>query len=156
MEKIFEESINCNYKRILTLQDDVIFDNNFNSILEEYINNTPNDWKILSFGVSQHMWSKVNILKGKYYYNTPYYTDGAFAIGFDSSIYKYIINEIKKFNCNFDSGPIRSIYKKYPNKCYTLYPNIIIADLKNSNTQKDRDMKQYAKIFKWKLENFIF
>ena len=156
MEKLFENAMNNKYKRILTLQDDTIFDNDFNSKIEEYIKDIPNDWKILSLGVSQHMWSKVNFNKNQKYYKTPYYTDGAFAIGFDHTIFKCILNEIRKFNCNFDSGPIRSVYRRYRNRCYTIYPNIVIAKLSNSSTQEDRDINEYAKVFRWKLNNFNY
>jgi GR25 family glycosyltransferase involved in LPS biosynthesis len=156
MEKLFEDAMENNYKKILTLQDDVIFDNDFNSKIIEYLNDIPEDWKILSLGVSQHLWSKVKILEGKKYYNTPYYTDGAFAIGFDYTIYKRILNEIRKFNCNFDSGPVRNIYANYPNKCFTLYTNLVIANLSYSSTQVPRDIIKFSKIFKWNLNNFNY
>jgi len=153
MEKLLKNAIENNYKKILTLQDDIIFDKNFNLKIGDYLSKIP-DWKILSLGVSQHMWNNVQIIKNKKYYKTPYYTDGAFALGLDHTIFKQILNNIRKFNCNFDSGPIRSIYKKYPNECFTLYPNLIIARLDSSSTQKYRDIKKIAISFSWNLENF--
>jgi hypothetical protein len=156
MEKIFEDARKNKYKKILTFQDDIIFDNEFNSKFENYIKNIPDDWKILSFGVSQHIWSNVELSVNKFFYKTPYHTDGAFAIGFDCTIFKRMLNEIRKFNCNFDSGPIRNIYKGYPHNCYTLYPNLIIARLSNSRTQNDRNIEEYAKKFKWILSNFNY
>ena len=156
MEKIYEDALLNNYKKILTLQDDAVFDNDFNSKFEEYIKDIPNDWKILSLGVSQHIWSPVEFIKDKNFYKTPYHTDGAFAIGFDSTIFKRMLNEIREFNCNYDSGPIRNIYKEYPKDCYTLYPNLVIARLSNSRTQQDRNMIEYGKKFKWKLDNFNY
>lgn len=48
--KLFEDWSNKNADNILIIEDDCIFLDNFNTELEKYINNVPNDWEMLYFG----------------------------------------------------------------------------------------------------------
>ena len=49
-----------NYNRILLLEDDIIFHNNFNKLFERNISKVPNDWYLLYFGTSMHNWRLKN------------------------------------------------------------------------------------------------
>ena len=154
MEQVFEDAQMHEYKNILTLQDDIILCKDFNNKFDKSVSHVPLNWKIISLGVSQHIWRDVEFIPNINYYLSPHRTDGAFATAFDHSIYNDVLNKIRKFNCNFDSGPLRDMYKKYPGSCYTLYPNLIIAQLDKSATQESRDMKKYSEKFKWNLNEY--
>lgn len=141
------------YKNILVFDDDVIFDNNFEIKVNKFFSNIEN-FKIISLGVSQHIWK--NIVINDNYYHPIEFTDGSFAIGIDESIYDELLDECLKYNISFDSGPIRSIYVKYREECFISYPNIVIADLSSSDISMSRDMIEYSNKFRWELENFDY
>ena len=151
--KILNVSIENNYKKIIVFDDDVIFDKCFNKKFDIFFNQFKK-FKIVSFGVSQHVWG--NIITKNGYYNPIEFTDGSFALCIDCSIFKELLNETSKLNINFDSGPIRYIYKKYKSECYIIYPNIVIADLNTSTTSDSRNMIEYSNKFKWRLDNFHY
>jgi hypothetical protein len=48
--KLFNKLKDCNTDMVLFLEDDVIFNNNFNENFNLYLNKTPNDWDAIYFG----------------------------------------------------------------------------------------------------------
>ena len=141
------------YKNILVFDDDVIFDNNFEIKVNKFFSNIEN-FKIVSLGVSQHIWK--NIVINDNYYHPIEYTDGSFAIGINETIYDEILEDCLKYNISFDSGPVRNIYLKYKSLCYISYPNLVIADLSSSDISTGRNMLEYSNKFKWCLNNFNY
>ncbi|MBP6872938.1 MAG: glycosyltransferase [Bacteroidales bacterium] len=161
---IFQDAIQNNYKRILILQDDLFFIEDFHRKFEEFIRAIDDDWKIVGLGATQHAWlfpgslfyddlSITEYDPGKKFYY-PLYTDGAFALGYDQSVFPEIIAEIDKMNCSFDSGPVRAIYHKYRKKCYICQPNLIIADVRTSDIRGGRDQAEFSKRMKWNLPEY--
>ena len=58
------------YQRILVLQDDTIFHNDFFEEFKSKINVINDEkWKLLYLGASQHEWRSVNILNDYYHPN---------------------------------------------------------------------------------------
>ena len=152
--KVLKQAINIKARKILVFDDDVLFHEDFENEMRLFINAIGTKFKVISLGVSQHIWSK--IVKKHRYYNPIEFTDGSFAIGLDCSIFQEVLNEALKFNISFDSGPIRHIYKKYKNECYIAYPNLVIADLTSSSISCKRDMNELSKIFQWDIEKFNY
>jgi len=149
-------SIN-NYQRILCFDDDIIFHKNFESNFVQFITQIRSDWKLLYFGASQHNKSvNARIFHNNKPYYTPVLTDGSFAIGLHSSIYPLLLEQIEKQNCSFDSGPLRHICNLFPKKCFVALPNLVIADVTESDILVERDMHQMAQIFQWELKQYYY
>lgn len=155
-EKILYLSIEKKYKNICVFDDDVLLDNDFNLKFNNFIDEEKNKWAVINLGSTQHEWNNVKFLKKKKYYYTPENTDGSFAVGIKSNIFSELLNEVKKFNCSFDSGALRYIFAKYHTFCYTLYPAIAIADVYKSSISKGRDLITLSKSLKWNLENINY
>ena len=90
--------------------------------------------------------------KKKYYHRSP--IDGGFAVGIDCSVYDEIVDECSKKIFPPDTGAFKYIVNKYPEKIYVVYPNLIIADVSISGVREGTDMKKFALIRKWNLENY--
>ena len=82
--------------------------------------------------------------------------DGAFAVAIHHSIYQELIQEITKFNMPFDSGPLKYIQRKYPYQCYVFYPNLIIADITESDCRPGRNQITAGNLLKWNIADYIF
>jgi glycosyltransferase involved in cell wall biosynthesis len=165
-ELIFEESISKGYEKILCFDDDVIFDKDFNEKLLENEALIKEDWKLFYLGATQHLWVFPNAIKypddqitafdnTQSFYH-PLYTDGSFAVGIDSSVFKLLLAEVKKYNCSFDSGPMRRIMQLYQDECIVLQPNIVIADVSESDIRGGRNQIELSEKLHWPLENFDF
>jgi len=135
------------FKRILVLQDDLLFHKNFIAEFAKVPKTVKKDWKLLYLGATQHNWAR--ILKSRNFYYPAGTADGAFAVGIDCSIFDELMKEIVKFNMPFDSGPLRTLQERYLYDCYVLDPNLIIADIRDSDLRHSRDLVLFGKRFHW-------
>lgn len=163
---ILLDALKNNFKRILILQDDIIFIKDFHKRFEDFINSIDDDWKIIGLGATQYFWKAPDHISydnpriGEYdplqpYYH-PYITDGAFALGYDRSVFAMLIKEIDRMNCSFDSGPVRAVYAKFRQKCYISQPNLVIADVRTSDIREGRDQEKFARMMKWEMGLYEF
>jgi len=142
-------------KKILVFEDDVVFHKHFNEQLTNILK--LKNWKLLYLGASQYRWENITLKQG--YYNANH-TLGGFAYCLDSSVYDEVLNLAflyeKSFdNClgNFNGHDIQS---RYPNDCYALYPNIVIADVGDSDLREKRNLDEHAKKMRWDLNLYDF
>jgi glycosyltransferase involved in cell wall biosynthesis len=145
------------FERILCLDDDVIFARDFEERFSKVAKTLPETWKLLYLGASQHSWKEGEDLEfpGKethYYY--PLRTDGSFAIGIRREIFEHLQKEVSGMNCSFDSGALRSASLKYRGECFVLYPNLVIADVRESDIMVARNQESHSKTVKWELKDF--
>lgn len=153
MHNMLIDAKNNGYKRILVLQDDVIFHKKFFDEFKKKINRINDEqWKLLYLGASQHEWKTMDILNG--YYHPTGTTDGAFAVGIHSSVFDDLLEHISIFNMPFDSGALWKVQQKNSEHSYVLYKNIAIADLRKSDLRQGRDMVSFSELFHWELHNF--
>jgi hypothetical protein len=156
----------CGYKRILCLDDDVIFHRDFHQRFEEVSQHLTNSWKLLYLGATQHQWDPVEKdrsnrrlkrhSKGLAPYYYPRYTDGTFAIGIDSSVFDILLDEMEKMNCSVDSGSMRHIASLFPKSCLILQPNLIVANVMESDITRARDQHAFAAKMRWDMEMYDF
>lgn len=146
--EIIKDAKSNNYKKILIFEDDIIISNKF---IEEVSKIKKLEWKLLYLGASQFLWGGIEIKNGYYNCNK---TLGTFAYAVESSIYDDLINIFEKRNKSVDNF-LSLIQSKYKNQCITLYPNIIISDVGDSEIRESKNMEDYSKIMRWNLEDFV-
>lgn len=161
---ILQEARNNKSRRILCFDDDVIFHKNFNSLIQQAIQNIPQNWKLLYLGATQHLWdfpsaikypdATLNTYDSSQNYYHPLYTDGSFAVGIDQSVFSTLIEEVEKMNCSFDSGPMRKIMQKSQESCVVIQPNLVIADVTESDIRSARDQTKLSQKLKWDLRSY--
>ena len=156
MKNMIKDAIKNNYKSILVLQDDIFIIKDFTNIFKQTLNNIPKKWKLLYLGgndryIRQHL-NTNDINNG--YYNAIGNTDGAFGIGISNIIFQELLDQINNFDMPFDSGPLKYIQKKYNNECYVIYPNLIIADVSESDCRGPRNQINFSKKILWNLDNY--
>lgn len=150
MYHLLRDAQKNNYNRILVLQDDVLFHKKFHDEFLKVPTWVPENWKLLYLGGTQHSWNYI-IESSKFYYPNGT-TDGAFAVGIHSSIYEELIAEILKFDMPVDSGALRTLQQKYLYDSYVLFPNLIIADIRDSDLRQSRDFANFGQRFKWDVK----
>jgi hypothetical protein len=142
-----------NYKRILFMEDDVIFHKNINTLFTDTVSVIENDWKILYMGCQ-------NIINGKTVtmnntYNAHPDTSGGWCFGIDCSVYDEIITQCNKEELPFDSGPLYYLRKKYPKQCKVIYPNLCICDIGTSELRvSSRTLTSEAERLHWNLTDY--
>lgn len=152
MRRLIIDAKQKGYRNVLVLQDDLLFHKDFIEKFKEVSKKLPNSWKLLYLGASQHIWDAVKYHDG--YYTTHGNSSGAFAVGIDFSCYDFILNEIDKFSMPFDSGALCAVQEKHGNECIVIYPNIVIADVRDSDLRNSRGLKPVGNLFKWNLADY--
>jgi len=148
--KIIEDAKNNKYNRILILEDDVLFIENFNDNFTKFISQIKSDWKLLYLGASQHEWNGINVSRGYYLSKN---CDGTFAYAVDHSIYDQILNTNDFKNRPIDNM-LHDIQEKNFNKCFTSFPNLIISDVGDSDIRKSRDNETHRVKMRWNLAKY--
>ena len=161
MQKLIETSFLKQENSCLILQDDVLFCDNFLNkcaIFLECITKCIPNWKLIYLGCTQHAWpvnrfnTPINSEIGFYY---PQGTaDGAFAVAIHNSIYEELLEEIGTTVIPFDSGPLRTIQKRYPSQCVCAWPYLIVADVSDSDCRPSRDQLVMANKVEWDMQLF--
>jgi len=150
--KALKESRVMGYNHVLFLDDDVWFHRKFKFT----INNLEKGWLICYLGASQH-WSGIDwtTAEKKGYYH-PNRTDGSFAVALSKEGIKRVWKEFCRSSLPrvVDSDILRTVVKDHPNKCYVMYPNLVVADVTFSDIRGGRSMQEIADKFRWKLDDY--
>ena len=134
-------------KRILIFEDDVILSNEF---MDKIKNIYSIDWKLMYLGCSQFEWRKIN-LSGDFYNCKR--TLGTFAYAVDESIYDEIIEKLETKKKSVDNL-FSEIQERNWGKCFTIFPNIVISDVEDSDIRGKEIIVNYAEKVKWNLDSF--
>jgi GR25 family glycosyltransferase involved in LPS biosynthesis len=136
-----------NYNRILIFEDDVHLSKDF----EKRILSIKNfSWKLLYLGASQYSWKYIDTSEDFYLSQN---TLGTFAYAVDRSMFDELIEAFSAKNEQVDKILTR-IQEKHYGECYTMYPNIVIADVRTSDIRSGRDIYSHSEKMKWNLSMF--
>ena len=162
---ILQDAISNNYEQILVFDDDVLFHQNIVQNLEQLA--LPINWKLIYYGAchqNHRLIPEKQMLNSEYFRVNDFQQlfgrgniDGSHMVGLHSSIYKELCHLIKTSLLPFDSGPLKSIYTKYPSECFVIYPYLAIQDLGDSDIQdnfSDNNKNRYYKMWGWNLKNY--
>lgn len=150
MYLMIKDAMKKKYNTILVLQDDLLWHKNFVKEFLEIPTRVPNNWKLLYLGATQHNWNHVEYRP--FYYIPMGTADGAFAVGIHHSIFKELLDEIIKFDMPFDSGALKTIQKRYGRQAIIMKPNLVIADIRDSDLRKSRNLDAHGKKFGWHIK----
>jgi len=148
--KIIEDAKKKGYKRILCFEDDIRFHKNF-KILSEQISNVPNNWKLLYLGASQYLWHGIKPNNGYYEAKS---SMGTFGFAIDESIYDLLLDRFKKMEVPVDNYLAFHIQPELAGQCFVFYPNLVIADVENSDIRPEQNQTNIAKIMQWNLTDY--
>ena len=147
---LIKEAKAAGYKKILIFEDDVIFSKSFEKELKFMI--TIPDWAIIYLGGSQYSWDNVRPHSNKFYYSKD--TDGTFGYALNLDYYDEILSAIGSVEHPIDWDFRIGIQDKLPGKCFTFFPNIVIAQTSDSDIRGGRDLKSHCGLMRWDLDKY--
>ena len=159
MIKILNDAKKNKFKKILIFEDDILLSKDFEKNIIEILQNKDikkNRWKLLFLGSSdkiENIDKKVNKNNTNcQIYKVNNKISGAFAIGISMDIADQIIIEAKKYISPFDLNPLRKIITNYD--CYCIYPNLVIADVTESDIRDNNKNSNWEKRCNWDYSNY--
>ena len=153
--RILKKALSAGHKRILILEDDVIFAKAFMKRTDKIYN--IKNWDLLYLGSSQHSWKKINTKEAKKdgFYKS-WMSTGTFAYAINSSAFEPLIKLLsgKKYPVDHYLTIFQS--QRYKSLCYTLYPHIVISDVTKSDIRRGRSQSIYAERFRWNIISYDY
>jgi GR25 family glycosyltransferase involved in LPS biosynthesis len=155
--KILMNAIQNGYKKILIFEDDAVFHKNFTEIFNHQMNKLPEYWKLLYLGSSMHTWRINSRCACKDGFLIPSGSiPGAFALGISSDCYPHLLKQIMTFSSAWDLAPLKAINTIYKNQCFVIYPNVVVADPRDSNIRNGKTLEKKAYDCGWKIPDYDF
>ena len=106
-------------------------------------------------GASQWAWDGIEVSPSMGHYSPTKNTNGTFAVIYKSSVFEELVYEIRKMQSPFDSGPLGELVtSKFKDSSYVAFPNISIANVEKPGIRDSRSQTEYAKRFRWRLDDF--
>jgi hypothetical protein len=146
--KVIQDAKEKKYNRILIFEDDIFIGKNFQTDIRKI---TKLKWKLLYLGASQFNWLNLKFIDGFYFSKN---TLGTFAYAIDICAYDEIIELLKTTRKSADNLLVE-FQQKWEDSCYTITPNIVISDVEKSEIRVKKDIKEYAKLVRWNLNDFV-
>ena len=160
-KNIIQYSTQQQDKHIMMFQDDVLFCKNFQrkcSIFLEFCTVYMKNWSLIYLGCTQHTWPSDRIITpitseiGFYYPQGS--ADGAFAVAINRTRYSELLELIGTTQLPLDSGPMRTLQRRYPDECVCAWPYLVIADVTDSDCRESRSQEFMAHKVEWNLDDF--
>ena len=157
MYYILTNAIQNGYRSILIFEDDAVFHHNFTQIFNNQMKHISADWKLLYLGSSMHTWRIASRCVKRNGFLIPNGTvAGAFALGISYKCFPYLLKQIIAFKSAWDLAPLKTINQLFKNQCYVIYPNIVVADPRDSNIRNGKTLEKKANDCGWILTNYNF
>ena len=162
---LLQEVIQFNKKRILIMEDDIIFHKEFNSKMKFIKENSIlNKFDIIYLGANQQEWDHINFWKTLNGYTTNpgifKWTYGTFAVILNKRVILALYDYLKERQIWEHNWPIDCIINFLCDRnkfsVFVCFPNLVIADLTTSDIQKKRDMKEWSTKLRWDLKNYDY
>lgn len=158
---VFQDAINADYRRILVFDDDVFFCSEASARLHEVADGLPKDFKVLMLGASEYakaetkQQSKQRALLNYCYHAIPEKTCGSFAVIYDQSVYRDLLDLINEAEGPFDNACLGTIYSRYPTNCFVVDPAVCIPDVGESDIRSNtRDQSLQSSKMGWETDRY--
>lgn len=159
---IFQDAMTKGYQRICVFDDDVFFADFAFHRLASFLRNNDQPFKIVALGASDYTLQSSLIDIGSIqeldevgsYTPIPGKTCGSFAMIYDRSVFQEIIEGCDEAIGTFDNSILGSIYARYPESCFVLFPNIVTPCVEESDIRASRDQYEQSCRMFWDMNNF--
>ena len=153
MQQLLQQAKAEGLRRILVLDDDVMFHKDFQDRFGDAWSELPEDWKVVYLGSAQVDRSKI-IRYSDHLYHPGGMANGSYATALDSSVFDQALASIERFDWPFDAGALREIDTAYPEKVFVVNPPLLIADVSVSAIRPGRDMQAHIGKHGWNLSEY--
>ena len=143
-------------QKILLLEDDIYFHKEFNKLIKNHLT-IINNCDIVYVGATQHRWENIKFTDSYYNVVKKYPIYGTFCIILNKKILKLINNELSCNPINYKYTTDYLLWKlihKHNLNAKVIFPNLVIADVSESDNMGPRNMNLLSKKLKWNIDNY--
>lgn len=153
---VLKDALAHNYKKIMVFDDDSIINLYPQKIDLDFTENLKNS-KIFLAGCSEYSQEdEVTYLDShkQFYHPIPGKTCGSFAVIYDHTVFKELLELIDEASGPYDNCMLGYIYKKYPDECYATRNHLVIADVSESEIRGSRNQIEHSENKNWDVNSW--
>jgi FkbM family methyltransferase len=150
-KRILENSIAAGHDSILVLRDDVLFHKDIRDNFAAAKNDLPENWLMVELGAYQHKWDAPSTgWHSPSLYRTNGSAIGGHAVGIRFEIMPFLLDLVRRRDMPFDIGALSAARRAFADRCYVIYPNLIIPSFSGSEAKR----KKACEFFRWELNDY--
>jgi len=159
--RLLHHALTNRFTHVCIFEDDIIIHKHFQKNIQK-VNEIKQTFDIVYLGANQQCWDDIHIFHGLPYYEInakrKSWTYGMFGVILNrramKKIYKYLVQrDVYTHEYPIDCIMNQLVFQTSLRAC-VLFPNVVIADLTDSDMRKSRDMIKWSKILRWKLNDY--
>jgi glycosyltransferase involved in cell wall biosynthesis/GR25 family glycosyltransferase involved in LPS biosynthesis len=141
-------------ERVLVLDDDCLFHNEFGRIFNDAYAELPASWRIFQLGTMQYNWNLTEKYSSKLYLPRGVLV-ASHAVGLHAETFPSLLEGITRMTLPFDIGPLQDTSRIFSESSFICLPNIIIQDQSesdiNSSEVAKNEVSKKSNIYGWNL-----
>ncbi len=154
IREILSDALKKGHNSIAIFDDDFVLTKSFDHDFSKLIEIIGDSWEIIYLGASQWLWDGIQRSETNFY-RPNQNTNGSFAVLYNRSSFRPLIEDIDSMQAPFDAGPLRNfVLGDSADRCFVAYPNIAIANLEKPGIRESRNQLEFSKRFGWDLDQF--
>ncbi|WP_425093533.1 glycosyltransferase family 25 protein [Tropicimonas sp. S265A] len=154
MRRVIERAVAEKAQSLLILEDDILFHRDTIDLWPRVKAELPADWQVLQLGAMQLHWEDSWIKwHSQHLYKCQGTSLAAHAVALRLDAMRAILARSKQPDLPFDIGPLTEVKRIYKERCFTIYPNLVIQDARDSEIGMSkifaREAKKEVNVYRW-------
>jgi GR25 family glycosyltransferase involved in LPS biosynthesis len=159
MTEVIEQAVIEGWPSLLILEDDALFHKDTTALFDHVLGQLPADWAILQLGAMQLHWEPSWITwHSKNLYKCNGSSIAAHAVGLLSEVFPALLEASRKRDLPFDIGALHVVKRRYRDRSFTCFPNLVIQDATDSEIGMSkiffREARQETNIYRWQISHY--
>jgi GR25 family glycosyltransferase involved in LPS biosynthesis len=159
MTEVIQQAVIEGWPSLLILEDDALFHKDTKALFDHGLDQLPADWAILQLGAMQTHWEPSWITwHSKNLYKCNGSSIAAHAVGLRSEVFPALLEASRKRDLPFDIGALHVVKRRYRDRSFTCFPNLVIQDATDSEIGMSeiffREARQETNIYRWQISHY--
>lgn len=159
MTKVIETAVARGWPSLLILEDDALFHRDTAALFGRVQEQLPTDWAILQLGAMQLHWEPDWVTwHSKNLYKCNGSSIGAHAVGLRQEVLPVLLEACRSRSLPFDIGTLHVVKRRYRDRCFTCFPNLVIQDGADSeigtSTIFFREARKEVNLYRWRISDY--
>ncbi len=159
MTKVIETAVFQGWPSLLILEDDVLFHKDTTRLFGHMLAQLPANWAILQLGAMQLHWESDWVTwHSKDLYRCNGSSIGAHAVGLRREALPALLNACRSRTLPFDIGALHAVKRRYRDRAFTCFPNIVIQDGTDSEIASStiffREARKETNLYRWRISDY--
>jgi GR25 family glycosyltransferase involved in LPS biosynthesis len=159
MTAVFERALSESWDSVLVLEDDVLWHKDTLILFDRFMAQAPSNWLVMQLGARQLHWDNAwTSWHSENLYMCHGSSIAAHAFGVRRAVFPLMLERCRARDLPFDIGALHTVKSRFAERCFTMFPNLVIQDAIDSDIGMSsrffRDARRLDNIYRWHLPDY--